>query len=222
SGIQSAEILRFSQYDVPESLIKKLEYDESLDVYDFYRYDDNILNYYLECYKANNDPFLHKGHLIPGIDLAELVSRTPYHLSVEQQKTLIKEIYHKDYKAFFDYQLVISEFSIDLTSKGKFVVAYRRLQFDPVEKTLHLESTTRFNASFYIEKAKHTLSYYTDISPRDFESIYAKDRNEAFRLIADNFKKGELLNTRPEIVVLGYRQIDISRVYDTIAADHHN
>lgn len=222
SGIQSAEILRFSQYDVPESLIKKLEYDESLDVYDFYRYDDNILNYYLECYKANNDPFLHKGHLIPGIDLAELVSHTPYYLSVEQQKTLIKEIYHKDYKAFFDYQLVISEFSIDLTSKGKFVVAYRRLQFDPVEKTLHLENTTRFNASFYIEKAKHTLSYYTDISPRDFESIYAKDRNEAFRHIADNFKRGELLNTRPEIVVLGYGQIDISRVYDTIAADHRN
>lgn len=118
SGIQSAEILRFSQYEVPENLIKKLENDESLNVYDFYRYDDNILNYYLECYKANNDPFLHKGHLIPGIDLEELVKQNPYHLSYEQQKTFIKEVYHKEYKSFLDYNLAISEFSIDLTSKG--------------------------------------------------------------------------------------------------------
>ena len=45
SGIQTAEILKFSHYDVPEKLIKKLEEDESLRIYEFDRYDNNILNY---------------------------------------------------------------------------------------------------------------------------------------------------------------------------------
>jgi hypothetical protein len=52
SEIQSAETLKFSYYEVPEKLITKLEYDESLQIYDFYRYDNNILNYCLECYRA--------------------------------------------------------------------------------------------------------------------------------------------------------------------------
>src|SRR5687768_4283493 len=176
SRIQSAEILRFSHYEVPDELVKKLDHDESLLVYDFYRYDDNILNYYLECYKANNDPFLHKTHLIPGLDLTELIKNTPHQLSADQQKRLIKEIYNNDYKTFFDYQLALSEFSVDLESKGKFVIAFRKLEFDPVEKTLHLGSRTHFNPNFYIENAKHTLSYYTDVSPRDFESIYLNEK----------------------------------------------
>lgn len=222
SGIQSAEILRFSRYDVPEELIKKLEHDESLLVYDFYRYDDNILNYYLECYRANNDPFLHKAHLIPGLDLTELVQKTPYQLSGDQQKKVIKEIYNNDYKTFNDYQLALSEFSIDLDSKGKFVIAFRKLEFDPVRKTLHLSGSTHFNSNFYIENSKHSLSYYSDVGPNDFETIYANDKEEAIKLLRDNFKKGELPNTRPEVVVLGYKQIDISRIYDCIASDHQN
>ncbi len=69
SSIQTAEILRFSHYDVSDKLIKKIDEDESLQKYDFDRYDNNVLNYYLECYKANNDPFLHKTHLIPDLDI---------------------------------------------------------------------------------------------------------------------------------------------------------
>lgn len=130
SGIQSAEILKFSHYEVPENLIKKLEHDTSLQIYEFHRYDNTILNYYLECYRANKDPFLHKAHLISGLDLTELLKTTPYQLSDEQQKQIIKEIYNNEYKSFYEYELAISEFSIDLFSKGKFVVAFRKLLFD--------------------------------------------------------------------------------------------
>jgi len=54
ASIQSAEILKFSHYDVSDQLIKKIEEDASLQIYDFDKYDNNILNYFLECYKANN------------------------------------------------------------------------------------------------------------------------------------------------------------------------
>jgi len=98
SSIKTAEILKFSHYDVSDELIKKIDEDESLEEYEFDRYDNNVLNYYLECYKANHDPFLHKLHLIQNIDLDELINQNPYQLNDHQQKNLIKEIYHNDYK----------------------------------------------------------------------------------------------------------------------------
>jgi hypothetical protein len=216
SGIQTAEILKFSQYDVPEKLMKKLDEDESLQIYEVDRYDNNILNYYLECYKANKDPFLYKAHLIPAVDLTELAKKNPYQLTDEQQKQIIKDIYHNAYNKYYDYKLAISEFSIDLPSKGKFVIAYRKLTLDPVKKTLHIGSKTQFNSNFYIKDVKHSLSYYTDLSPADFEAIYLKHKSEALELLRANFETGELPNTRPEVVVLGYAQIDISGIYDNI------
>ncbi|MFY8037626.1 MAG: DNA helicase, partial [Cyclobacteriaceae bacterium] len=210
SGIQSAEILKFSHYDVPENLIRRLEEDESLQMYDGSRYSVRILNYYLECYKANKDPFLHKTHLISGVDLSVFENEHSYSLTGEQQKQIIKEVYQNDFNKYYDYELALSEFSIDILSKGKFVVAFRKLTFDPVNKKLHLGSKPNFNPNFYIEKIRYTLSYYTDLSPADFEAMYLKSKSDTIELIKDNFKTGELPNTRPEVVVLGYAQIDIS------------
>ncbi|WP_339815262.1 AAA domain-containing protein [uncultured Imperialibacter sp.] len=216
SAIQTAEILKFSHYNVPEKLIRRLDEDESLQMYEFDRYDNNILNYYLECYKANKDPFLYKAHLIPGVDLTELAIKNPYQLSDELQKQIIKDIYHNDYNKYYDYELAISEFSIDIRSKGKFVIAFRKLTLDPVDKTLHVGSKTQFNTNFYIEDVKHSLSYYTDLSSTDFEAMYLDNKSDAIELLRTHFKTGELPNTRPEVVVLGYAQIDISGIYDDI------
>lgn len=222
SSIQTAEILKFSHYDVTDELIKKIDEDESLQKYDFDRYDHNVLNYYLECYKANNDPFLHRMHLIPNLDSNELINQNPYQLTDEQQKHIIKEIYNNDYKTFYEYELALCEFSIDLESRGKFVVAYRMLTYDPVEKELQIGIKIHFNSNFYINNVKYSLSYYTDLRPSDFEALYRKDKNATIKLLAGNFRSGELPNTRPEIVVLGFAQIDISHIYDDINSEHFN
>jgi len=220
SSIQKAEILKFSHYDVSNELILKIYDDKSLQIYNFDRYDNNTLNYYLECYKANSDPFLHKQHLIPNIDLNVLINQNPYQLTYVQQKSIIKEIYHNDYNKFYDYELALCELSIDLESKGKFVVAYRKLTYNPVERTIYLSNQTHFNSNFYIKDNKYSLSYYTELSPKDFEALYVEDRSGTIELLKGNFKSGELPNTRPEIVVLGYAQIDISHIYDEINSEH--
>lgn len=222
SAIQTAELLKFSHYDVPPQLIKKINEDESLHVYEFDRYNITILNYYLECNKANNDPFLHKTHLIPEIDLEGLMEQSPYQLSNEQQKHIIKEIYQNDYNKYYEYKLAFCEFSIDLESKGKFVVAYRELTYDPVKKTILIGKAPQFNPNFYIRDVKYSLSYYTDFSPSDFEEQYIKNKIEVINLLTGNFKTGEVPNTRPEIVVLGYSKIDIAPIFDKINAEHEN
>lgn len=220
TSIQTAEILRFSHYDVSDKLIRKIEDDESLEKYEFDRYDNNILNYYLECYKANSDPFLHKKHLIPELDLNEISKQSPYRLSVKQKKHIIKEIYLNNYRLYHDYELALCEFSLDIEGKGKFVVAYRKLTFDPVANSLQLEDKIRFNSNFYISGIKYSLSYYTDLSPSDFEKLYIKDKMATIEMLANSFKSGELPNTRPEVVVIGYAQIDISQIYDGINSEH--
>ena len=220
SGIQTAEILKFSHYEPSEKLINKLEEDESLEVYEIDRYDNNILKYFIECYKANKDPFLHKAHLIQGVDMTELAKENPYKLKDYQLQRIIKDIYHNDYRKHYEYELAISEFSIDLPAKGKFVIAYRKLTLDPVNKKLHIGGKTQFNSNFYIKEVKHSLAYYTDLNPTDFEAIYTKDQSEAIELLKGNFKTGELINTRPELVVLGYAQIDIAGIYDNIYLEY--
>jgi len=157
SSILKAEILRFSHYEVSDDLIKKIDEDESLQKYEFDRYDNKLLNYYLECYKANKDPFLHQQHLIPIIDFEGLNKNNPFQLTLEQQKHIIKEIYKNDYNTFCDYQLALCEFSIDLFSKGKFIIAYRKPTFDPVKKTLQMGDKNNFNSNFYIKGIKYSL-----------------------------------------------------------------
>ncbi|MCB0749278.1 MAG: DNA helicase, partial [Ignavibacteriae bacterium] len=220
SRIQTAEILKFSGYDVSDQLIKKIEEDKSLDAFEFDNYDNGILNYYLECYKANNDPFLHRMHLIPNMDINAFISQNTLSLTDKQQQHILKDIYHNDYNTFHDYELAICEFSIDLASRGKFVVAFRKLTYDPIAKTLEIGNKTHFNSNFYIKDVKYSLSYYTDLSPSDFETLYLKDNIGTIALLKDHFKSGELPNTRPEIVVLGYAQIDISGIYDQIHSEH--
>lgn len=220
--IQAAEILPFTVYDVPDKLINKLNEDENLLGCTWDQYDNNVLNYYLECYKSNIDPFLYKYHLISGVDLNSLSITNPFQLTDEQLRHFVNEIYHNDYKKFYRYELAICELSIDLKVKDKFIVAYRNLKFDPIAKTIHVDKNTHFNPNFYIRTVKHSLSYYTDMSPSDFESTYIKSKTDAIDLLKSNFTNGELINTRPEIVVLGFSQIDISGIYENIHSDYEN
>jgi hypothetical protein len=200
--------------------VNRLYEDESLQKYEFDNFDNRYLNYYLECYKANNDPFLHKQHLIPELDLHTLIEQNPFQLSDEQQKRIIREIYHNDYHKYHRYELAINEFSIDLESRGKFVVAYRKLTFDPALKTLYVDPEISFNSNFYIREAKYALSYYTDMRPTDFEEYYLHDKLGTIERLKSSFRTGEMANSRPEIVVLGYAQIDISHIFEEIDADH--
>lgn len=221
SSIQSTEILKFSHYEVSEELIRKIDRDKSLENYKFDKFDNNLLLYFQACYDANQDPFLYKSHLIKSLDLKTLTSQNPYFLTPQQQSDINKEVYHNNYSQFYQYELAICELSIDIESR-KFVVAYRTLAYDPVERTLECGTETHFNPNFLINEIKHSLSYYSDTSPADFEKLYRESKEEAISCLIENFRKGELHNTLPEIVVLGYRKIDISAIFEEINSQNES
>ena len=214
--IQSAQILKFSYYEVPKGLLNKILFDEELSNFSFEKYDTRILNYYLDCYQLSADPLLHKDCLIPTIDFSSFTENNPLLLTEEQQKQIIEELYNDNYPKNSRFELALNHFSIDIKHKGRFLVAYQKLSFDPIEHSLHLDPQLRFNPSFYLQGQKHSLSYYSNISQKDFEETYKKDPNQAIESLKSSFNSWELVNTRPEVSVLGFPQIDISPIYDQI------
>ncbi len=216
SKIKSVEILNFSCFDVPEKLLDKVTNSEILQSFNPDAFNNGLLQYYLECFKANVDPFLHKKHLISGLDVNELLNSSPYQLTTDQQQKIIKEIYNNNYPKYNNYELAISEFSIDFESKGTFIIAFRKLKFDPVEKTFVIGESLWFNPNFYIQNTKHNLSYYMDMSPSDFEIEYKNNKQKLIAQLSNNFRRGEIVNTLPEIVVLGYNKIEITPIFENI------
>jgi len=214
--IKTAEILNFSYYTVPNKLLDRIIDSEVLQPFNPDEFNSGLLQYYLECYKANADPFLHQKHLISGIDVKLLLDTSPFNLSVDQQNQVIKEIYNNNYSKYNNYELAISELSIEFESKGTFIICFRKLKFDPVEKTLVIGESLCFNPNFYIKNTKHNLSYYMDMSPADFEIEYKNNKLELIDHLSNLFKRGEIVNTRPEIVVLGYSKIDITPIFENI------
>ena len=149
--IQFAQILKFSYYEVPKGLINKILYDEELSIYSFEKYDTRILNYYLDCYQLSADPLLHKDCLIPTIDFSSFTENNPLLLTEEQQKQVIEQLYNDNYPKNSRFELALNHFSIDIKHSGRFLVAYQKLSFDPIERSLHIDPNLRFSPCFYIQ-----------------------------------------------------------------------
>ena len=96
-GIQSADIIDFSSYEVPDSLIEKIE--KNLSKCSWLNYDHfnhNVLNYYIECNILDNDPCQKEYSMIEGIDLSTFKKTNKIKLTDEQERRIIADIYHYD------------------------------------------------------------------------------------------------------------------------------
>lgn len=203
-NIKSAAIIDFTKYEVPEDLIIKIEHN--LDKCEWLNYDHfnhNVLNYYLECNVLDSDPFEKEYTFIPGVDLFSLRKNKEYLLNDEQAKILIKDLYHyninKVQNSYFN--LAINILSID-QNKKKYVICYYNLKYNPKIKSIVLDNTIQFNQSFLIDGRKHSLFNYINMNVDDFTKTFKEKYSYYHDLIRENLKEGELINTRPEVMLL--------------------
>lgn len=223
--IQSAEIINFSSYEVPDKLIEKIE--SNLSKCSWLNYDhfnNNVLNYYIECNRLDSDPSQKEYNCVSGIDLKLLRKNKIVSLSDEQVKQIIKDIYHYDLKNKSDsfYTLAINVFSID-EGKSKFVVCYYKVLFDPMKKSLVLDPTLRFNQSFFIAGRRHSLINYINMNVEEFENTFLERYDEYYNLILDNLRPGEFINTRPEFMLIEREiPIDLEETYNVIETKYRN
>ena len=218
-SIQSAEVIDFTSYDVPDTLINKIENNLSQCAWlNYDHFNHNILNYYAECNILDSDPAQKEYTTIPGIDLSVLRKHKTFKLSDDQAKKIIADIYHYDLKngGNIYYSLALNCFSID-EGKNKYVMAYYNVTFDPSKQSIVLKNKPRFNQSFMIEGRKHSLFNYINMDMDEFAKTFEEKYNEYYGVIEKNLRPGEYINTRPEIMLLQREvPVDLSTTYNVI------
>ena len=218
-SIQSAEVIDFTSYDVPDTLINKIENNLSQCAWlNYDHFNHNILNYYAECNILDSDPAQKEYTTIPGIDLSVLRTHKTFKLSDDQAKKIIADIYHYDLKNGGNvyYSLALNCFSID-EGKNKYVMAYYNVTFDPSKQSIVLKDKPRFNQSFMIEGRKHSLFNYINMDMDEFAKTFEEKYNEYYGIIEKNLRSGEYINTRPEIMLLQREvSVDLTKTYNVI------
>ena len=217
--IKSAKILNFCTYEGADKLADKIE--SNLEKFHWMNYDHfnhNVLNYYAECNMLDGDPSQKEYALIDGVDLSSLRKNKTYKLNDEQMKQIISQIYHHDIRRASNSHnsLVINCFSID-SGNSKFVIAYYNVSFDPKRKSLVLNKRVCFNKSFLIEGRKHSLFNYINMDVDEFTRNFEKNYHEYLDMIEDNLKGKEVVNTRPDMMILQREMaVNLSETYDII------
>lgn len=223
--IISADVIEFSDYEVPEKLIQTIEANiEQLDWLEYDKYNNNILNYYKECSVLDNDPFQKEHVLIPGIDIHILKQKRLYRLEEEQTKYIIDKIYRYDIRNNENkrFDLAISQVSILINNK-KYIVCYYDIVFNPEEKWIKLKNELKFNKSFMIEGRKHSLFNYITMDVEEFIKDFEKDYHNKTQLIRSHLKKGEVFDDTPEMFLLEREfTVNLTKTFEEIETNYHN
>ncbi len=222
--IKSASVIELTSYGDYEKVADKIERNIGRCRWlEYDKFDHNVLNYYAECNRLDNDPFQKEYSLIEGIDVRKLRKDKKFALSDDQVKRIVADIYRFDLKKSDSsfYTLAVNCFSID-DGKKKFVVCYYVLTFNPENKELIIEPSVRFNKSFLTEGRKHSLFNYINMDPDKFTAEFVDNFAYYQELIRSNLRGGEVVNTRPEIMLIERETVvDLAEIYDRIIARYN-
>lgn len=222
--IKSASVIELTSYGDYEKVADKIERNIGRCRWlEYDKFDHNVLNYYAECNRLDSDPFQKEYSLIEGIDVRKLRKDKKFALSDDQVKRIVADIYRFDLKKSDSsfYTLAVNCFSID-DGKKKFVVCYYVLTFNPENKELIIEPSVRFNKSFLTEGRKHSLFNYINMDPDKFTAEFVDNFAYYQELIRSNLRGGEVVNTRPEIMLIERETVvDLTEIYDRIIARYN-
>lgn len=227
--IKSATIIDFTHYDVSNSLLNEIE--DNMGKYSWLNYEPDVkylLDYYEACNRLDKDPYQKESYLIPGVDLSVLMQNKIITLNKEQKEQILK--IYKNQQSLNEKrnyeELALTRFSIDKQNKH-YIVCYYNVMFNPINNSLSIDDTLRFNKSFIHKRlleekvaedeCKSTLFQYTEMDVDTFIEDFRNNEEECISIIESNLRNGEISNTRPEIVLLERDvPVDLRITYDAI------
>lgn len=150
--------------------------------------------------------------LIKGIDqslLEKLPLHQKYKLSYEQMGDLIPKLERlskNEQKGIQEEVILALNYLSISTTKGLFVVAYKELHFNPIEKSLILDKDIFFNYDFLssdMSEYKHNLRQYLDIETEYFTELFINNQQEAKDLLMPEVRRyRESIDDKPHIFEL--------------------
>lgn len=120
----------------------------------------NVLNYFADCSRLDTTPYKSDYTLIEGID-GEQVESGVYRLNPVQYREMIRNFQHrqkaeKEKKKKRTHQICMNLLSVP-TSRGLYVLAYRRMNFDVARKRLLAEDEVTICREFTLEGEKQSI-----------------------------------------------------------------
>lgn len=204
--IKYAECIDGTTYELADEIYEKIDNDiNELEWLEYDRFNINIINYLIDCAKYDQDPFQRDKSLITGVDTHVLEETGEYELDHMQFGEMISRIKeqrsNRNNSVSFSFnELVINVASI-YVSKGLFVVAYRRVNFNPDKKILKIEPNVRINQSFLIGETKYSLRTYLDIDAEEFQTNFSNDIEYYLNLLKESLQQPrEVLDTKPYLM----------------------
>lgn len=215
-SIINANVCEGTFHKTPIELLEKIDNKKEEFVFlNIMDTNEDILDYYIDCFKLDNIPYISKYGLIKGIDGEELDKDGTYNLNDEQFKMLSSNAFFQDEnkkkkreKGLEKYveNLIVNCLSI-LTEKGLYVLAYKNLLLDIENKCLIASPDIHTNKEFCYEGTSKELKY--------IESIHKFLAEEDYHLLSD-IKKNQKIIIK---AIRKYNKSHISTYHNEVKVD---
>ncbi len=188
-NILNLEICDDTYHKSPIELLKFI--DENDEALGFLKRDinkNNLIDYYIDCFKLDTVPYISKYGLVPGIDNDVLDNNACFPLDSIQFERLSKEsFYKKDNSKKNDLEkiersLVINELSIKNNDNTMYVLAFRHVKLDIKNKCLVADDDICINVEFYYDSDNERINKKASINKFIPEEEYE---------LIDNFKENK-------------------------------
>lgn len=171
-SILSASICENTYHLTPTELIEKIEAEKEEFVFlNIMETNEDILDYYSDCFKLDTTPYITRYGLVSGIDEQVLDKTNIYALNEEQFKIFANNsFFQEENKAKrkekglekFTVDLIVNNLSI-LTEKGLYILAYQKLLFDIENKCLIPSEQIYVNKEFCYDGESKEVRYVESI-----------------------------------------------------------
>ncbi|MBP3710161.1 MAG: hypothetical protein J6I73_07170 [Treponema sp.] len=221
--LQYARMMPDISYEVPESLLKKLETaEETEDFLQFNEQHHSLLTFLEQCIQFDIDPTVKKIAMVEGLDADTLLAKEKTSLTREQCKKLAMDLRNwqeeeKKYNRIIRLALNI----LSIKRYGKNIpIIYKEvlLHITENEQFLVVGKELQFSKSYLLGKGSDSffLSGF-DYNPEEFLAMYESNRDSYIEEIRKSLCSAEIINTNPEFMQLsGDFNVHFNRVKNSV------
>ncbi len=185
-----------------------------------------VLNYLEMCNRMDTTPYYSDFELVHFLD-RDSFDGAEYQLSEEQFKTIVKNFQYKmDEKERKDGKLVIQQLAMNVlsihTSKGLYVLAYKKLQLDVKRKVLRPDDEISICTEYIMGDVKENIRKYLDADDYELLSDFERNQEKIKDCVMKHTKQVMGVDDMPYIIGLGMEVIlDLHKEYQAIIEMFH-
>lgn len=186
-----------------------------------------ILNYLEMCNRMDTVPYYSDFELVRFLD-RDSFSGEMYQLSDLQFQTIVKNFQYKmEEKPRTDGKLAIQQLAMNVlsihTSKGLYVLAYRKLKLDVKRKVLRPEAEISICTEFILGDTKETIRKYLDADDYELLKDFEKNQERIKDQVAKHTRQVMGVDDMPYVIGLGMDVVlDLHQEYQAIIDMYHN